>query len=343
MPEPIPGVENGLLVPSDHTHVFLAHSGLRVSRLVFGCEPLGGADWGSVDIGAIQRAAMAALDAGINFFDTAGVYGLGESERNLRKALGSRIKEAVICTKIGLSWHSVGARGRASVYRDAKPTSLCHMVEASLTRLGVEHLQVVLIHWPDPETPLECSMEALGRLREQGKIGDVGVSNFSSADIRQAHQSMALSMAQVQYSLLRRECAGDIIPTCRSLGIGAMAWGVLAQGLLTGKYSQDSAFSQNDRRRTHPNFDPVSRRRGCLMNERLRVIAQRHAARPAQVAVRWVLDQAGVSAAIVGIKDCNQLHDMTEAAMLRLTTEDYLLLNAELDSSTAPTGDAHAN
>jgi aryl-alcohol dehydrogenase-like predicted oxidoreductase len=303
---------------------------------------LGGTDWGAVDIGAIQKAAIAALDSGINFFDTAGVYGLGESERNLRKALGSRIKEAVICTKIGLSWDTSGSQGRSLVRRDSRPASLRRMVEESLTRLGIEHLPVVLIHWPDPETPLESSMEELARLREQGKIGDIGVSNFSLAEIGQAHKVMGLSIAQVQYSLLRRECEGELIPGCHSLGIGAMAWGVLAQGLLTGKYAQDITFTENDRRRTHSNFDPESRHRGCLLNERLRLIAQRHSVQPAQVAVRWVLDQAGVSAAIVGIKNCKQLNEMTEAATLRLTPEDCSFLTTDPDSSTPLTGDANA-
>lgn len=342
MIEPPRAVVPGLGTPTDTTQATLAYSGVCVSRLVFGCEPLGGTDWGTVDIGAIQRAAAAALDFGINFFDTAGVYGLGESERNLRKALGVRIKETVICTKVGLRWNAIGQQGRAVVRRDSSPASLNRMVEESLARLGVDHIPVVLIHWPDPETPLESSMEALARLREQGKVGDVGLSNFAPAEIRQAHKQMALSIAQVQYSLLRRECEDEFIPVCRSLGVGTMAWGVLAQGLLTGKYSQGSAFPENDRRRMHPNFDAVSRQRGCLLNDSLRVIAQRHGVKPAQVAVRWVLDQTGVSAAIVGIKNCNQLHDMTEAAKLRLTSEDYRLLTTDPDCSVLPTGDANA-
>jgi aryl-alcohol dehydrogenase-like predicted oxidoreductase len=307
-------------------------SSVRISRLVFGCEPLGGTDWGAVEIRQVKAAALAALDSGINCFDTAAIYGLGESERNLRDALGPRIRDTVVSTKVGLSWHSGGGR-RACVYRDAKPESIRRAVEQSLSRLGLGQLPLVFLHWPDPDTPLEETMGALSRLREEGKVGEVGVSNFGPEQIRQAHKLMDLSSAQVQYSLLRRESETEILPTCRSLKIGVMAWGVLAQGLLTGKYSQDSAFAENDRRRVHPNFDPANRHHGCILNERLRVIAQRHSARPAQIAMRWVLDRPGVSAAIVGIKNCDQLHDLTEAASLRLTTQDYLLLRTDADSS----------
>ena len=321
-----------------------AGSTLRISRLVFGCEPLGGTDWGAVDIPAVKAAAIAAWDSGINCFDTAPVYGLGESERNLRDALGSRIKDAVVSTKIGLSWISRGTGGRACVYRDARPASIQRSVEDSLRRLGVERLALVFIHWPDPGAPLEDTMEALSRLREQGKIGEIGVSNFAPEQIRRAHRLMALSTAQVQYSLLRRESAVEIVPTCRSFGVGVMAWGVLAQGLLTGKYSSDTQFAANDRRRVHPNFDSINRERCSSLAAKLRTVSERHAALPAQVAIRWALDQPGVCAGIVGIKTRDQLRDMLAAADLRLDAEDYLALEADSasDGITA-TENANAN
>jgi aryl-alcohol dehydrogenase-like predicted oxidoreductase len=259
-----------------------SESKVCTSRLVFGCEPLGGSDWGSVDIREIQKSAAAAFDSGINFFDTASVYGLGESERNLRYALGSRMKDVVISTKVGMGWHSRPTPERALLYRDSKPGSICRMVEESLTRLGIERLPVVLIHYRDPDTPLEETMGAMRRLREQGKVGEVGVSNFRPEDILQAHRLMPLAVVQVEYSLLRREIEARLIPICRWLGIGVMAWGPLAQGLLTDKYSLDHQFPPNDRRRVHPNFEPPSRRRGCVLNAKLRFIAERRSVRPAQ-------------------------------------------------------------
>jgi aryl-alcohol dehydrogenase-like predicted oxidoreductase len=209
--------------------------------------------------------------------------------------------------------------------------------------MGLARLPLVLIHWPDANTPLEDTMEALMRLREEGKLGDVGVSNFAAGQIRQAHSLMELSGIQAQFSLLRRETETEIVPECLSLQLGVMAWGVLAQGLLSGKYSAGSPFPANDRRSVHPNCAAAHRSRLSNTNATVRVVAERHGVRPAQVAIRWVLDQAGISAAIVGIKTRDQLRDMLRASSLRLTDEDRHLLGNRTMHSIAAKRDANAN
>ncbi len=282
-------------------------SSLTVSVVGFGCEPLGGADWGQVDLEGVKRAAAVAADSGINFFDTAGVYGLGASERNLRQALGSRIRDVVVSTKCGFSWRQSSDVERADVWRDASPDAIRRDTESSLKRLGLDCIPLLFVHWPDPKTPLEDTLEALVRLREQGKISEIGLSNYPVSQIEIAARNCPYLVAiQGQYSVLHREHERDVLPVCRREGLGFFAWGPLAQGLLTGKYGEATVFAAGDRRRTHPNFTLEERRRAAHFVKELAASGRG----PAQAAVRWVIDQPGVTAAITGVKGEDQVSEL---------------------------------
>src|SRR5690348_16088167 len=172
-------------------------NGVPLSRICFGCEPLGGTDWGEVDVSAIADAVEAALEAGINFFDTAAVYGLGLSEERLSAILGERRHDVVIATKGGLTWTMGAAGGRATVSRDSSLRELQLGVEGSLRRLRLEWLPVYYIHWPDPRTELRYSFEFLMKLKAEGRIGRIGCSNFSAAQIRAASDVSDVSLVQL--------------------------------------------------------------------------------------------------------------------------------------------------
>lgn len=298
-------------------------SNLVVSSIAFGCEPLGGADWGNVDIHAVSGAAREALDLGVTLFDTAAVYGLGASETNLRRALGPRIRDVVVSTKAGMRWSPHASGERAHVMSDASPRSIVDSVEASLGRLGIEKIPLLFIHWPDPATPLEDTLGTLAHLQEQGKVGEVGLSNYGPNEIEKARKLMPISAVQVQYSLISRDIEAALVPACRLLGIPLIVWGAMSQGLLTGKYSAETVFQANDRRHGAAS---EKRLRAAAMSRRLAALAVDRGSSAAQLAIGWVLSRPQVASAIVGIKNSRQLQECVAAASLRLRAEDFNVL-----------------
>jgi aryl-alcohol dehydrogenase-like predicted oxidoreductase len=298
----------------------LGNSGLRVSRVGFGCEPLGGTDWGAVDAREAEGAVRRALELGINLFDTADAYGLGRSEEALSAALGERRHDVVIVSKFGIAWeHQPG--GRARTWKDASPRRVAEALEGSLRRLRVDRLPVYLVHWPDPATPLEDTLEALARCVEQGKVGCVGLSNFGAADVRHAHRVLPLAAVEAEYSLLSRGAEAELLPACAGLGIGVLAYGALAQGLLTGKYGADARFGPDDRRHRLPGFRGAALERGLAAAAALAGAGRESGATPAQLAVRWVLDHPAVTSVVVGAKSARQVEANASAASAVLAAE----------------------
>ncbi|MDE2292132.1 MAG: aldo/keto reductase, partial [Elusimicrobia bacterium] len=259
--------------------------GPSVSRIGLGCEPLGGTDWGDVDERAAMGAVQAALETGVSLFDTADVYGLGLSEERLSQALGARRHDAFIVTKFGLRWSIPPGGGRAEVSRDASPQRVVEALEGSLRRLRIDAVPLFLLHWPDPATPLEATMEALARCVSTGKVRGVGLSNFGSDGIQKAHALLPLTAVECEYSLVKREAETEVLPLCRRLGIGVLAYGPLAQGLLTGKYGAGSSFGRRDRRSRLPHFESAAVARSGPLLEGLRSAAERLGKTPAQVAL----------------------------------------------------------
>lgn len=297
-----------------------------VSPIGFGCWAIGGYGWGKVDDGDSGAAIRRALELGVNFFDTADVYGLGHSEEVLAKGLGRQRKEVVISTKVGLKWDSSG-----NITRDVSPKRIIAALEESLRRLRLDCIPLYLIHYPDGVTPITSTMEALVRCQEAGKIRYIGCSNLPVESIREAHAVQPLAAVQAPYNLLDRGIEHDILPCADDLGIAVLAFGPLAQGFLSGKYEDGAQFSQDDVRSRSPYFQQdahaVNQEK---LSRLLRVAAHYPGVTLAQLAIRWVLDNSSVECAITGVTLPKQIEENVGASGWRLAEEDRRVLNADV-------------
>ncbi|MCZ8293229.1 MAG: aldo/keto reductase [Hylemonella sp.] len=280
-----------------------------VSKICFGCEPLGGADWGEVDVIAIAGAVERALELGVNFFDTADVYGLGLSETRLSEILGPRRHDVVIATKGGMSWQHSTSGGRATIRRDSSPEYLRGAVEASLRRLRIDSIPIYFIHWPDPNTEIATTFECLSRLRDEGKIGQIGCSNFSATQVRAACDVAEVSYVQLPLNLLDGGLDPDMDELVREKSIGVVAYNVLANGLLTGKYDASSRFPVNDRRSRLPRFQGDAFKLALRQVADISLAAAAEGLTCAQYAITKVLERAGVVSVILGIKNRQQIEE----------------------------------
>jgi aryl-alcohol dehydrogenase-like predicted oxidoreductase len=303
--------------------VKLTNTDLVISRLGFGSEPLGGTDWGPVDESVVMAAVSRALELGINFFDTADVYGLGRSEQLLSKALGQRRHDVIIASKFGVNWEANRIGGRAKTFFDSSPDRVVEALENSLRRLRIDTIPLYFIHWPDPNTPLVDTMEALVKCREAGKIKYIGVSNFGPDQVREANQIVGLAAVQLQYSLVDHRAEQELLPICRELGVSVLAYGSLAQGLLTGKYNVGTRFNQDDRRHRLPHFQGNNLIENLKIVDRLKEVGKRYHKSETQVALRWVLENSAISGIITGAKTPAQIEHNTGALGWHLTQEDY--------------------
>ncbi|BCV20674.1 aldo/keto reductase [Moorella sp. Hama-1] len=274
---------------------------------MLGCEILGGRDWGKIDEHLASNAVLRALDYGVNTFDTADVYGLGRSEQELSRILGVRRHDVVIITKCGVRWAENPAGERAKTWYDSSPEYVVRSIENSLRRLRIECIPLYLVHWPDPNTPIDMTLDALVRCQEAGKIRYFGLSNFPGVKVMEANRICKLGAIEILYNLVNRECETDVLPIAQALGLGVLAYGALAQGLLTGKYTRTSVFDQTDRRHRLWHFSPEAWPVNQRLLKRLSRVAASYGKTLAQIAIRWVLDQPGVTAAIVGAKSPEQV------------------------------------
>ena len=281
----------------------------ELSKICFGCEPLGGADWGKVDVSAIADAVDRALEIGVNFFDTADVYGLGLSETRLSEILGPRRHDVVIATKGGMSWQLLASGGRATIRRDSSPEYLCSAVEASLRRLRVERLPVYFIHWPDPGTDIRTTFECLAGLQEAGKIGWVGCSNFDAGQVRLACEVADVAFVQLPVNILGEDLQPAMLQLVHEKDISVVAYNVLANGLLTGKYGPDASFLENDRRSRLPLFQGDTYRHALERVLEISVAAGAEGLTCAQYSIANVLKRAEVTSAILGIKNRQQIEE----------------------------------
>lgn len=276
-----------------------------------------------VDEHLAVQAVTRALELGVNVFDTADVYGLGHSEEVLSRALASQRHDVVIVTKFGVNWRLQPGDERATTFRDSSPNHVVEALENSLRRLRVDCIPVYLIHWPDRNTPFEETAAALQRCVAAGKVQNLGVSNFSAADIRSMHHMVPLAAAEFQYNLLDRRAEEDLLPTCQALGISALIHGPLAQGLLTGKYDSSASFTANDRRHRLPHFQTENLKTHLPTVERVKTVAASCAKKPSQVALRWLLENSSVAVAVTGARSPAQIEENIGAMGWQLSIQDY--------------------
>ncbi len=294
--------------------------GLEVSVVGLGCNNFG---W-RIDAEATRKVVDAALDAGVNFLDTADVYGGGQSEEFLRGALAGRREKVVLATKFGIKMGE-GKEG-------ARPDYVKEAVEASLRRLGTDRIDLYQIHRPDPSTPIADTLGALNGLVREGKVREIGCSNFSAAQIREAEAAAANGAArfvsvQNDYSLLQREPEKEVLPECARRGIAFIPYFPLANGLLTGKYRQGQPLPEGSRGQT--GFGPkVFTEENLAKVESLIRFAESRGHSVLELAFSWLLGRPAVASVIAGAKTPEQLRANAGAAGWRLTPAEM----AEVDS-----------
>ena len=299
----------------------------RVSRLGLGCWAIGGHGYGRTDDAESERVVQAAVDLGVDFFDTADVYGFGHSETILGRALGPRRHDVRIATKVGVAWNAAGG-----TWRDSSPKRIRSAVDDSLRRLGVEYIWLYQLHWHDGVTPIEAAIEALAQCQAAGKVRYVGCCNFGPAEIRLAMKVHPVTSAQFRYSVLHAETEGQLRECVRGLGVGTAVYGVLGRGLLSGTLDTGTVFDDRDTRRSDDDFQGDRLSRGLHMVERLRAVGRPHGRTPAQTAIRWALDNGDVSCVLVGAKTVEQMRENAGALGWRLDPAERDLLVRDFNS-----------
>jgi aryl-alcohol dehydrogenase-like predicted oxidoreductase len=300
----------------------LGNSDLSITPVGFGAWAIGGSGWefgwGEQDDKASIAAIHRALELGINWIDTAAVYGMGHSEEVVASALrtwsGPR---PYVFTKCGLRWDDQGY-----VHRSLKAESIRRECEDSLRRLNVDVIDLYQIHWPTED--LEEGWTAMARLQKEGKVRWIGVSNFSVEEIRRAQAIAPITSLQPPYSLVRREGEEDVLPYCRSEGLGVIVYSPMGSGLLTGAMTRERAahLTDSDWRSRDVEFNEPRLSKNLKLVERLREAGQPHGRPPGQVAIAWVLQNPAVTGAIVGARSAEQVEKNVGAADLHLTDEE---------------------
>ena len=305
----------------------LGRTGLTVSRIVYGTWQVSG-EWGSYDRDDAIAAIRHAHDLGCTFFDTAQAYGFGESEKVLGDALRSQLKSdrdgVVIATKGGIN----PASDRP---RDGRRDWLRKGVHDSLEALGLDHIDVYQLHWPDPDHPFEDTAGYLQELVDEGKIRHVGVSNFSSEQMAAFEKTRPVETLQPPYHLFRRHIEDDELPYAREHGIGTLAYSSLGSGLLTGAMSTDTTFEDDDWRSQASAFAGEKLEQNLAVVEKLEEMAGDKGIHVTQLAIAWVLAQDGMDCAIVGARSKDHIETSLGAADVSLTDDEL----AEIERITA--------
>jgi aryl-alcohol dehydrogenase-like predicted oxidoreductase len=297
----------------------LGMTDLHVFPIAFGTWQLGG-DWGNFDEHEAIAAIRHARELGIDLFDTAQAYGFGASERLLGRALGDELNhhrdDVVIATKGGLRMTSQG------VVRDSSAEWLRSGVEQSLRALGVDHIDIYQVHWPDPDVPFAETAGALQELVEEGKIRHAGVSNFSTNQMAAFARTRPVETLQPAYHLFRREFEDDVASYIREHDIGVLVYGPLAHGLLAGTMDERTRFADDDWRAHSPLFQGDTFRNNLATVRELDRFARERGQTVSQLAIAWTLAHTAVDVAIVGARRATHIEDSVGAAGLKLSDED---------------------
>ncbi|MGD0456245.1 MAG: aldo/keto reductase [Terriglobia bacterium] len=308
---------------------WLGNSDLHITSLGIGAWAMGGSGWGfswgpqddKDSIAAIRKA----LESGMNWIDTAAVYGLGHSEEVVARALEGIPHRPYIFTKCERVWNERGELGGS-----LKVESIRRECEASLRRLKVDVIDLYQIHWPQPDEDIEEGWTTLAKLKEEGKVRYIGVSNFNVSQMKRAQAIAPITSLQPPYSMLAREVEKEILPYCAEQNIGVIVYSPMRSGLLSGAMTREraGALPDNDWRRRDPDFQEPKLSRHLQLVDLLRSIGKRHGRTPGEVAIVWTLRHPAVTAAIVGLRRPEQAPGIIGAGVFRLSSEEI----GEIDS-----------
>ncbi len=306
----------------------LARTGVQLSRIGLGTWAMGGStDWGPADDEASASAVCAALDSGVNWIDTAPIYGFGHSEEILGRVLKGRRQQVFLATKCGL------VRFAKGVNHWLKPESVRKELEDSLCRLQTDYIDLYQIHWPDPATPLADTLEELRRQQQAGKIRFIGVCNFSPELLAQACSLADIVCVQGGYSLLDKQKTRQLLPMVQEKGLAFAAYGALGGGILSAKYKKEANIRRADARSYFYRFYKGENFvRSSRLVQRVRQIAQRDGVTPAQVALGWALNAPGVTAVLAGARTAAQAAENALAVNWRPQPGDLEFLENENES-----------
>ncbi len=309
----------------------LGNSDLQITPLGVGAWAMGGGGWkfawGPQDDAESVAAIRAALDAGINWIDTAAVYGLGHSEEVVARALEGVTKKPYVFTKCERVWNEKGEIGPS-----LKRESIRKEVEASLRRLKLDVIDLYQMHWPEPDADIEEGWTAMAELKKEGKVRWIGVSNFNAAQMERARRIAPITSLQPPYSLLSPEIEGEILPYVAKHNIGVIVYSPMKSGLLSGAMSRErvAAMPADDFRQRTPQFQEPRLTRNLEFVELMREIGKQHGRTPGEVAIAWTLRRPEVTGAIVGLRSPAQLNGVIGAAEFRLAAEELARIEAFL-------------
>ena len=310
----------------------LGDSDLFSSSIGFGTWEMSTTMYGHIDVKEASDAVNAAIDHGITLFDTAEVYGPYHSEELLAKALGDKRKDIVLVSKVGFQYDEDG-KTLGLHCRNSQYDHVIERAEGCLSRLETDFLDLLLIHWPDHDTPFEEPMRALEQLKQDGKIRHYGVSNFTPEMMDECEKYSHLAANQVGYNMFDRRMESEVLPYCLNKNIGFMAYGTLGFGLLSGAFTPETRFEDGDWRSSGNAFGlPLFREeefaKELKVVERLKAIAKRYGRSVAQMAIAWTLGHPAVSVGLVGVRNEWELKENVAAVEWELNTE----IREEIDS-----------
>lgn len=315
---------------------------MRLTAIGFGAWAIGGGGWqfawGSQDDNESIDAIRRALDLGVNWIDTAAVYGLGHSEEVVARALAGRTDKPFIFTKCSMVWHKKFLSKESTISRSLKRDSLRQELEASLRRLQVDAIDLYQIHWPDPERDIEEGWETLAKFKEEGKVRNIGLSNFSVAQMERAAKIAPITSLQPPYSILNRGVEKEILPYCEQHNIGVINYSPMVSGLLTGAMTAErvAQLPADDWRRNNARFKQPQLNRNLKVVELLREIGKPYGRSPGEVAIAWTLRNPAITAAIVGARSANQVDGIIGAATFRLQPEEIARIETFLAANPVP-------
>jgi aryl-alcohol dehydrogenase-like predicted oxidoreductase len=301
----------------------LGNSDMHITPIGIGAWAMGGGGWafawGPQDDDESVAAIHAALDAGINWIDTAAVYGLGHSEAVVARALQGRSKKPLVFTKCERVWNE-----RREISKSLKADSIRREAEASLRRLQVDVIDLYQIHWPEPDEDVEEGWTAMAELQREGKVRWIGVSNFNADQMRRAQTIAPITSLQPPYSILSPEIEQTVLPYAEANGIGVIVYSPMKSGLLSGAMTRErvAAMPADDFRRRVAAFQEPKLTRNLELAELLREIGKRHGRTPGEVAIAWTLRHPAVTAAIVGMRSARQVEGVIGAAEFRLGADE---------------------